>query len=305
MGDAKACTNCGETKPLDEFVRDSRTGDGRTSRCRKCTRAKANARNAANPGQRADYFAAYHRKEADRIHERQAAYRAENPHKGWAHRARHRAAKYGFSITVEDFTKADVISAYGDSCAYCSEGAFEHLDHYVPTSRGGHHTLANVRPSCRTCNRAKSDRTPAEMAVRADGERPLMTPATPFETDADQSAHALAQSAWDALRILGFDTDGDRTPAAWTTEGYAQLGRVLIETATDVRACYDEALDAMPDEPRRVETDATRDHDDASMAEEARRIENAANDGTVVTWARSLNTSGLIHLPRTTATEGM
>lgn len=79
---------------------------------------------------------------------------------------------------------------------------------------------------------------------------------------ADQSAPHLAQAAWDALRILGYDTDGDPTPAAFTTKGYGQLGRVLIETAKDVRACYDEALDAMPDEPRRYESDAALDHDD-------------------------------------------
>ena len=85
-----------------------------------------------------------------------------------------------------------------------------------------------------------------------------MLPVTPQDIDApdDESAEALAQSAWDALRILGFDTDGDKTPAAFTTLGYAQLGRTLIEVATDARACYDEALDAMPDEPRRVEPDA-------------------------------------------------
>ena len=44
------------------------------------------------------------------------------------------------------------------------------------------------------------------------------------------------------------------------------------------------------DEPRRYESDAAIDHDDeASHAEEQRRLDAAANDPAVVDWARRLN----------------
>lgn len=108
----------------------------------------------------------YYSENSDRILEQQREYRSgnsdriseyrrENPHVGWAHNYRSRALKAGFEATVEDFTKADVIARYGSSCFYCDTGTFDHLDHYIPVSKGGAHTLANVRPACEPCNRAK------------------------------------------------------------------------------------------------------------------------------------------------------
>lgn len=38
------------------------------------------------------------------------------------------------------------------------------LDHIVPVARGGEHTLDNLQPSHRRCNRAKSDSLPGDDA---------------------------------------------------------------------------------------------------------------------------------------------
>lgn len=52
----------------------------------------------------------------------------------------------------------------GATCIYCRDtsGPFE-LDHILPWSRGGEHVESNLVVSCRSCNRAKYDRTPSEM----------------------------------------------------------------------------------------------------------------------------------------------
>lgn len=92
---------------------------------------------------------------------------AANPHLCWQGLYRRRALRFGFKPEVEDFTKADVIARYGDSCVYCETGAFEHLDHATPVSKGGPHTIDNVRPSCAACNLAKNDQTEAEWTSRA------------------------------------------------------------------------------------------------------------------------------------------
>lgn len=42
----KACTRCGEEKPLDEFTKDKRSRDGRQARCKLCNNADARARYA-------------------------------------------------------------------------------------------------------------------------------------------------------------------------------------------------------------------------------------------------------------------
>jgi 5-methylcytosine-specific restriction endonuclease McrA len=39
-------------------------------------------------------------------------------------------------------------------------GLFQAVDHYIPVSRGGAHTLANVRPACNRCNSHKGVKMP-------------------------------------------------------------------------------------------------------------------------------------------------
>ena len=60
---------------------------------------------------------------------------------------------------VDIFTTQDIIDKYGDKCFYCG-GLFTHIDHYMPLSKGGSHTLDNVRPSCEPCNLTKSNKLP-------------------------------------------------------------------------------------------------------------------------------------------------
>ena len=110
----------------------------------------------------AEYKRRYREENREAIAERMRRYNEENPHVQWTSGYRFRAAKYGFPLMIEDFTKADVIAKYGDHCAYCETGEFEELEHYTPVKAGGPHTLENVRPSCSACNRAKSDADPEE-----------------------------------------------------------------------------------------------------------------------------------------------
>lgn len=65
---------------------------------------------------------------------------------------RRRALSYGHTPVVEDFTEADVIAKYGDTCVYCPDGGFETIDHLICVRAGGNHVLDNVVPCCRSCN---------------------------------------------------------------------------------------------------------------------------------------------------------
>lgn len=48
LRESKACTVCGETKPLDEFHREARAKDGRTSSCRACREVQSKRWREAN-----------------------------------------------------------------------------------------------------------------------------------------------------------------------------------------------------------------------------------------------------------------
>lgn len=111
----QVCIKCHRRKPLTAFAVDRHRPSGRRNTCAEC---------------RADY-------------ESMADYRR-------------RSQKYGHQPVIVPFTRSQVTERYGDQCYYCplrgQTGAFECLDHVVCVAAGGHHTLGNIRPCCRSCN---------------------------------------------------------------------------------------------------------------------------------------------------------
>lgn len=74
--------------------------------------------------------------------------------------SRIRARKMG--VQVIPYSVAEYrakMAYYGNRCIYCG-GPFEHTDHFKPVSKGGPDILANLRPSCASCNPSKSNKWP-------------------------------------------------------------------------------------------------------------------------------------------------
>ena len=158
----KTCNTCNIPKPPEGYHRDPKSPDGRTRQCKPCRaayrattadqrREYAATWRAENP----DYAATYREANRDRFRAYAAADREENPHIQWERRYRRRAVKYGHPVSVDSFTRAELIARHGDACVHCG-GPFEHLDHYpVPVALGGVHSLDNCVPSCAACNLAQ------------------------------------------------------------------------------------------------------------------------------------------------------
>ncbi|RKF18326.1 HNH endonuclease, partial [Micromonospora globbae] len=71
--------------------------------------------------------------------------------------------------TVEDLEQK--LAFYGGKCWICKTNPHEHWDHVKPLSKGGAHILANLRPSCASCNRSKRDRWPFVPEMILDNQR--------------------------------------------------------------------------------------------------------------------------------------
>lgn len=99
----------------------------------------------------------------DKIRECHRRWYEANKSRAFEKARRRRALK--LHATIQKFTLTQLeerLSVFGHRCAYCG-GAYEELDHVKPLSRGGPHCLANLRPSCLTCNRRKWAKMPSEM----------------------------------------------------------------------------------------------------------------------------------------------
>lgn len=83
-----------------------------------------------------------------------------HPEKRAESQRKRRARKTGsqiLPITIDMLAMR--LEVFGGRCAYCG-GPFEHWDHFKPLELGGPHILANMRPSCISCNISKGCKHP-------------------------------------------------------------------------------------------------------------------------------------------------
>jgi 5-methylcytosine-specific restriction endonuclease McrA len=80
----------------------------------------------------------------------------------WARedRARRRAAERNATDIITDSQYVELLEEFNFSCWICERNLADLVmewDHYQPISKGGQHIIANMRPSCMTCNRKKNN----------------------------------------------------------------------------------------------------------------------------------------------------
>jgi len=161
----KACTGCGETKPLSEYHKDKHRHDGKCARCKACHTAAKKAQ-WADPGQRAQMSAAnrrWHDEHPDRNGDRTTRWWA---NRGADYRATRVVAGKPTTGSVRDQAERLIVLERADgACEICGEDVgltgFT-VDHIIPTSRGGIHELANLQLAHRRCNSEKGTRLPWE-----------------------------------------------------------------------------------------------------------------------------------------------
>ena len=132
----KTCRRCGELQPVGSFRPAPRnTADGLNSWCTSCVRARTLEWHKDNP-------AAIQRLKASR-----------------------RTTEEMGPFDERDWRR--LLERWGHRCAYCgSRSGRLSMDHVIPLSRGGRHTIGNLLPACRSCNSSKGDSLLIEWRLR-------------------------------------------------------------------------------------------------------------------------------------------
>ena len=126
-----------------------------------------------NPSKRKEYYqknreklVARHRQWRANNYEKarqiEKTYRSSNPHVGRLQSQKRRALKKAngcYLVSVKESKRM-----LQSPCFYCGQPS-KHLDHVVPLSRGGSHSIGNLVPSCITCNISKNKKTIMEWRV--------------------------------------------------------------------------------------------------------------------------------------------
>jgi hypothetical protein len=184
----KICTKCFIEKPLtnDFFASDKSKTSGFLPSCKECKRIKDKqsyaSRRAVKIKQAQDWYqkngklkqrydAEYRKKNFEKLQISKAEYArrqlAANPEKVRAYGVRARLIRRSRIASNEVFavSQKEILSLRNQPCFYCGAKTNIHLDHVIPVSRGGRHSIGNLVPACKSCNSKKSDRLIMEMRL--------------------------------------------------------------------------------------------------------------------------------------------
>lgn len=171
----RQCLECSTIKDINEFSFEKNHGTYRTT-CKKC-RAKDETRKYLDP-EFAEKRKAHtrSRRELDRVLENER-YR-KNPEKKKASVLRHikshpdahrqrrlkrRAMQQENGVFV--VLPREIQKILNSSCIFCGTVENITVEHLIPLSRGGRHSVGNLAPSCKSCNSSKGTRTVMEFRL--------------------------------------------------------------------------------------------------------------------------------------------
>jgi 5-methylcytosine-specific restriction endonuclease McrA len=102
----------------------------------------------------------YREENRDEINDRRRSAYAENPEPVllyWQQRRTRLKGNGVFTVTDRDWKR--LCRRYDNRCFYCGSDGPLTMDHVIPISRGGRHSVGNLLPACKGCNSTKNNRT--------------------------------------------------------------------------------------------------------------------------------------------------
>jgi 5-methylcytosine-specific restriction endonuclease McrA len=185
MEQSKPCTKCGQIKLFSEFNNRRASPDGKQPKCRDCEKADHRAYNAKNSARNTAKATAWNKANSERRKIITNNYVLRNPEKRretnklnhlknrnkrliqtkeWRLANMDKARSYVLKrrglikSTAKQISIKEINKLYSSSCKYCGSNDKIEIDHIVPLSKGGRHSIGNLAPACRKCNASKGDK---------------------------------------------------------------------------------------------------------------------------------------------------
>lgn len=160
----KECSKCKQEKPETEFAKRTKATDGLQSYCKECKKAlrkeyyKEVECTIINTELRRERQRTQHYKFIQGLYKSSKGYLQVKASKT----KRRKAITDNNDNTITSKTLDYLRIVQDNKCYYCGEqllfDSTTHLDHYIPISKGGMHSITNVVWSCSTCNLQKHDK---------------------------------------------------------------------------------------------------------------------------------------------------
>ena len=175
MINEKKCSRCQTIKSIDLFSKDAYRKTGFSNNCKECRKEY----NLKNKDRNNKVCREWHEKNKDKANARRKQWNLDNYEKAklkdknyaknnpeiLRNKANLRRARV-LSNGIYEINKKELKKLYAQNCFYCESNEKIQLDHVIPISKGGSHSIGNIVPACRKCNLEKSDKFIAEWKLR-------------------------------------------------------------------------------------------------------------------------------------------
>jgi 5-methylcytosine-specific restriction endonuclease McrA len=187
------CTKCKQDTPLELMGKAKRSKTGYNIYCLKCIRAMSQAYRNSDPERNRNSQRKYLKNNRAKINERKKARYYTKPEELKTKAAKYRVENYERRLEVERNSRQknkekyrprqnarqrvrnkilaekkylildkELRKIYNSPCFNCGSTENQSLDHIIPISRGGNHSIGNVMTLCLKCNMSKHARTITE-----------------------------------------------------------------------------------------------------------------------------------------------
>lgn len=182
----KKCSKCGELKAHERFSVNKKLLSGLNSSCKDCSAANSRKYYLANKDARKEYNKKWNKENPDKAKASRDNWRSNNYDKALASSRNWRSrnldvakqATKNWSRLNQDKRNAyenvrrakmlsngvyivsdkEITKLYTSPCTYCGSLSDITIDHIVPISKGGNHSIGNLTSACKSCNSSKKDK---------------------------------------------------------------------------------------------------------------------------------------------------
>lgn len=180
------CSVCQELKPFVDFHKNKNRKNGLSVTCKICAIKRTiewgkNNKDKVNENSRKTYHKdieksrrnrrirvrKWYSNNSEKAIEATKNWNIRNPHSKRISEQKRRSAKINAGIFK--ISEKEILKIIKSPCVACGSYDKITMDHIIPLSRGGKHSIGNLQPLCFSCNASKNNRVMTEWVLSKGG----------------------------------------------------------------------------------------------------------------------------------------